>query len=99
MATPEEESRKLLCLCGKHGTFTTHGLEIVCRRCKEATTVPYRISTLEQAAVFVQRRRGQARRPDIGPGVPKSRHPGVRKSGHCRMNTSAGKNHLVWIGA
>jgi len=83
MATPEEESRKLLCLCGKHhGTFTAEGLGIKCRRCDETTTVPYRISTLEQAVVFVQRRRGQARRPDIGPGVPKSRHPGVRKSGH-----------------
>ena len=29
MATPEEESRKLLCDCGKHhGTFTTEGLGI-----------------------------------------------------------------------
>ena len=64
MATPEEESRKLLCVCGKHhGTFTTQGLDIVCRHCKETTTVPYRISTLEQAKAFVQRRRGQARRP------------------------------------
>jgi len=83
MATSEEEGRKLLCPCGKHhGTFTTEGLGIKCRGCDETTTVPYWISTLEQAVVFEQRRRGQARRPDIGPGVPKSRHPGVRKSGH-----------------
>jgi len=60
MATPEEESRKLLCVCGKHhGTFTTQGLEIKCRRCKEITTVPYRLSNLQQAIAFVQRRRGQ----------------------------------------
>ena len=66
MATPEEESRKLLCLCGKHhGTFTTEGLEIKCRRCKETTIVPYRISNLEQAKAFVRRRRGKGR----GPGV------------------------------
>ena len=70
MATPEEESRKLLCLCGKHhGTFTKDGLGIKCRRCDETTIVPYRISNLEQAKAFVQRRRGQARRPDSRPGV------------------------------
>ena len=70
MPTPEEESRKLLCLCGKHhATFTTQGLQFVCRSCKDATTVPYRISNLEQAKAFVQRRRGQARGPDSRPGV------------------------------
>jgi len=54
MATAEEESRKLLCVCGKHhGTFTTQGLEIKCRRCKETTTVLYRINNLEQAVAFV----------------------------------------------
>ena len=66
MATPEEESRKLLCLCGKHhGTFTTEGLGIKCRRCKATTVVPYRISTLEQAKAFVQRRRGKGRGPSV----------------------------------
>ena len=50
MATPEEESRKLLCVCGKQqGTFTTEGLGIKCRHCPETTVVPYRISNLEQA--------------------------------------------------
>ena len=49
--------------------FTTQGLQFVCRSCKDATTVPYRISNLEQAKAFVQRRRGQARRPDSRPGV------------------------------
>ena len=66
MATPEEESRKLLCLCGKHhGTFTAEGLGIKCRRCKETTIVPYRISDLEQAKAFVQRRRGKGRGPSV----------------------------------
>jgi hypothetical protein len=66
MATPEEESRKLLCPCGKqHGTFTTEGLGIKCRRCKETTIVPYRISNLEQAKAFVQRRRGKGRGPSV----------------------------------
>ena len=66
MATPEEESRKLLCLCGKHqGTFTTEGLGIKCRRCKVTTIVPYRISSLEQAKAFVQRRRGKGRGPSV----------------------------------
>ena len=84
MATPEEESRKLLCLCGKHhGTFTTEGLTIKCRHCGETTTVPYRIKNLQEAKAFVQERRGQAWRPEIRPkGVPKSRRPDVRKSGH-----------------
>ena len=66
MATPEEESRKLLCACGKHhGTFTTEGLGIKCRRCKVTTVVPYRISSLEQAKAFVQRRRGKGRGPSV----------------------------------
>lgn len=66
MATPEEESRKLLCLCGRqHGTFTTEGLGIKCRRCKVTTVVPYRISNLEQAKAFVQRRRGKGRGPSV----------------------------------
>jgi hypothetical protein len=84
MATPEEESRKLLCVCGKHhGTFTTEGLGIKCQRCKETTTVPYRIKNLQEAKAFAQERRGQARRPETRPpNVPKSRRKGVRESGH-----------------
>ena len=83
MATPEEESRKLLSLCGKQlGTFTTEGLAIKCRGCPETAVVPYGINTLEQAVRFVQRRRGEATRRRTQPeGVPKSRRPDVRKSG------------------
>ena len=66
MATSEEESRKLLCPCGKHhGTFTAEGLGIKCRRCKETTVVPYRIRDLEQAKAFLQRRRGKGRGPSV----------------------------------
>jgi hypothetical protein len=36
MGTPEEQGRKLLCLCGKQlGTFTREGLAIKCRGCPE----------------------------------------------------------------
>jgi len=84
MATPDAESRKLLCLCGKqHGTFTTQGLEIKCRHCPETTIVPYGISSLEQAVMFVQRRRGVARRSRVRPpDVSASRRRDVRKTGH-----------------
>jgi hypothetical protein len=84
MPTPEEESRKLLCVCGKHhGTFTMQGLDIVCRHCKGTTTVPYLIKNLQEAKAFVQERRVLARRPKTGlPNVPKRRRKGVRESGH-----------------
>jgi hypothetical protein len=84
MGTPEEQGRKLLCLCGKQlGTFTREGLAIKCRGCPETTIVPYGISTLAEAVRFVQRRRGEATRRRTGPqGVAKSRRPDVRKSGH-----------------
>jgi hypothetical protein len=84
MATPDEESRKLLCAnCGKHhGTFTTEGLGIKCRHCKETTTVPYRIKNLQDATAFAQLQRGEARRSKSRPpSVPKSGHRDVRKSG------------------
>jgi hypothetical protein len=84
MATQEEPGRKPLSFCGKQlGTFTREGLAIKCRGCPETAIVPYGIRTLEEAVRFVQRRRGEATRRRIGPqGVPKSRRPGVRKSGH-----------------
>ena len=84
MTTQEEESRKLLSLCGKQlGTFTREGLAIKCRGCPETAVVPYGISTLEQAVRFAQRRRGEATRRRTQPqGVPKSRRADVRKSGH-----------------
>ena len=92
MTTQEEESRKLLSLCGKQlGTFTKEGLAIKCRGCPETAVVPYGISTLEQAVRFAQQRRGEAKRRRTDPqgvsnrtrpGVPKSERPGVRKSGH-----------------
>jgi hypothetical protein len=70
MATTEEESRKLLCSCGKHlGTFTAQGLGIKCRRCPDTTIVPYGISNLQQAISFVQRRRRRGRGPEEGPGA------------------------------
>ena len=62
MATAEEESRKLMCPCGKHhGTFAKEGLEIKCRHCKETTTVPYGIRNLEEAIAFVRGGRGRRR--------------------------------------
>lgn len=67
MPPTEEESRKLLCPCGKHhGTFTKEGLDIKCRHCPETTTVPYRISNLQQAIAFVEGRRGRRRPPGRG---------------------------------
>ena len=66
--TAGEERRKLLSQCGKPlGIFTTQGLELYCRFCKETTTVPYAIADLQEAIAFVERRRRQGRRPGGGP--------------------------------
>jgi hypothetical protein len=63
----DEERRKLLCQCGKPlGTFTAQGLELYCRFSKESSTVPYTISTLEEAVAFVEGRRRRGRRPAGG---------------------------------
>ena len=65
-----EESRKLLCECGKPiGSFNAQGLQLYCRFCKETTTVPYTIADLQEAIAFVERRRRQARRPGRGPRI------------------------------
>jgi len=87
MATPERESRKLLCFCGKqHGTFTRQGLDIKCRHCPETTTVPYGINS-STAWSKPRRSWSDVERKGVAGGyglraVPKSRHPDVRKSGH-----------------
>ena len=58
-----EESRKLLCQCGKPlGVFTARGLQLYCRHSKETTTVPYGLADLEEAVAFVEQRRRQGRR-------------------------------------
>ena len=63
-----EESRKLLCQCGKPlGIFTTQGLELYCRFSKESTTVPYTIGNLPEAIAFVEDRRRRGRRRAGGP--------------------------------
>jgi len=70
-----EDSRKLLCFCGKHlGTFDEQGLQLKCRHCEDVTTVPYRLGGLRDAIAFAQQRRRQARRPEGGPGVRKNGH-------------------------
>jgi hypothetical protein len=62
-----EESRKLLCQCGKPvGTFTARGLQLYCRFSKETTTVPYGLAGLPEAVAFVEQRRRQGRRPRGG---------------------------------
>jgi hypothetical protein len=49
-----EESRKLLCECGKPlGIFTVRGLQLYCRFSKETTTAPYGIA--DQCASFMPR--------------------------------------------
>jgi hypothetical protein len=53
-----EETRKLMCACGKQlGTFTTRGLGLWCRFCKHTTTVPYGIASLRAANAWVERLR------------------------------------------
>lgn len=57
-----EETRKLLCSCGKPlGTFKARGLELYCRYCKHTTTVPYGIAGLQAAITFVERLRRRFR--------------------------------------
>ena len=59
-----EESRKLLCNCGKPmAAFTRQGLELYCRFSKETVVVPYRIANLQEAIAFVEQRRQPRRRP------------------------------------
>ncbi len=75
-----EERRKLLCQCGKVlGIFTAQGLELYCRHSQETTTVPYRISNMEEAIAFVEKRRRLGRRE---PRDLVSRDETVCKSGH-----------------
>lgn len=79
-----EASRKLLCDCGKQlGTFTREGLDLYCRFSKETTTVPYRISNLQDAVAFEERRRRERHPPDRGgvTGRGRRRDGTVRKSG------------------
>ncbi len=65
-----EESRKLLCECGKPlGTFKARGFELYCRFSKETTTVPYGLADLREAIAFVEQRRRQGRRPGRGPRI------------------------------
>jgi len=48
-----EESRKLLCVCGKHhGTFIVAGLQIECRHCHEKTIVPFTLRDLPDERVL-----------------------------------------------
>jgi len=65
-----EESRKLLCQCGKPvGTFTVRGLRLYCRYSKETTTVPYGLADLREASAFVEQRRRQGRPAGGGPRI------------------------------
>ena len=65
-----EESRKLLCDCGKPlAVFKARGLELYCRFSKETTTVPYTINDLDDATAFVEQRRRQRRRPNQRPPI------------------------------
>lgn len=64
--TAGEESRKLLCQCGKqHGNLHRRGAGLASRHCKTITTVPYGIGNPEQAIAFVEGER--RRRPRPGP--------------------------------
>jgi hypothetical protein len=64
-----EETRKLLCGCGKHlGTFTATGLRLQCRFRKDTTIVPYGLAGLRQAIAFVRSLARQFR-PASGPSV------------------------------
>jgi hypothetical protein len=70
-----EESRKLLCRCGKQiAMFDVRGLQLYCRYSKETTTVPYGIAGFAEAIAFVEGLRRQGRRPAKGPRVKKSGH-------------------------
>jgi len=70
-----EESRKLLCRCGKQiAVFDARGLQLYCRYSKETTTVPYGIAGLEEAIAFIEGLRRQGRRPAKGPRVRKNGH-------------------------
>lgn len=58
-----EETRKLMCRCGKQlGTFTTTGLELYCRFSEHETMVPYTLTGFRQATAFVEALRRQYRR-------------------------------------
>ena len=62
-----EQSRKLLCECGKPlGVFDDRGLELYCRFSKEKTVVPYGLANLQEAIAFVERRRRRGRRSGGG---------------------------------
>jgi hypothetical protein len=57
-----EETRKLMCECGKQpGTFKARGLELYCRYCKHTTTVAYGIASLSAAIAWVERLRRRFR--------------------------------------
>jgi hypothetical protein len=63
-----DESRKMLCNCGRLlAVFTRQGLELYCRSSKETVTVPYGIADLRRAIAFVEQRRaaGPGREPRI----------------------------------
>jgi hypothetical protein len=68
-----EESRKLLCRCGKQiAVFDVRGLQLYCRYSKETTTVPYGLAGLAEAIAFVEGLRRQSRQPRRGPRVKKN---------------------------
>jgi hypothetical protein len=59
-----EESRKVLCDCGKPlAVFKARGLELYCRFSGETTMVPYGLANIDEAIAFVERRRRQRRGP------------------------------------
>ena len=61
-----DNSRKLLCNCGKQvATFTARGIEVYCRFSKETTIVPYSINSVHDGIAFEEQRR-RARRPAQG---------------------------------
>ena len=57
-----EETRKLMCRCGKQlGTFTTTGLDLYCRFSEDKIMVPYTLAGFRQANAFVESLRRQFR--------------------------------------
>ena len=57
-----EETRKLMCRCGKQlGTFTTTGFLLHCRFSKHKIMVPYTLAGFRQATAFVESLRRQFR--------------------------------------
>ena len=66
MATQAEESRKLLCACGKHARHVHHGgaRDRSADGCKETTIVPYRISDSRAGQGIRAAAAGEGARPE-----------------------------------